>query len=152
MDVTGYQGRSGMRIRVVVAVAMVALGGAGFSASASAEGRGVVKGCGDGCKYSSIQKAVDKVKKGKDAIVKVKPGTYHEGVILSGHKYDKLIITGTKSAKKTKLNGKNARIQGQPAQNGIDAVNVDGMKIKKLWAKNYPTNGFFIHADPGNHC
>jgi hypothetical protein len=26
------------------------------------------------------------------------------------------------------------------------------MKIKRLWAKNYPTNGFFIHADPGDHC
>ena len=29
------------------------------------------------------------------SMVKIRPGTYHEGVILSGHRYDKLIITGT---------------------------------------------------------
>jgi len=141
-----------MKFRFVVGVvAMAALGGAVFAASASAK-RDVFKVCKHGCKYSSVQKAVDKVKKGKKSTVKIKPGTYHEGVIFSGHKYDKLIITGTKSPKKTVLNGKNARIQGSPAQNAIDADNVDGLKIKKLWAKNYPTNGFFVHADPGDHC
>ncbi len=141
-----------MRFRLVAVIAALAVGGAIFSASASAKGRDVFKVCKHGCKYSSVQKAVDKVKKGKKSIVKIKPGTYHEGVIFGGHKYDNLIITGTTKPKKTVLNGKNARIQGQPAQNGIDAVNVDGLKIKKLYAKNYPTNGLFIHADPGDHC
>ena len=141
-----------MRFRLVAVLAVFVVGGAIFSASASAKGRDVFKVCKHGCKYSSVQKAVDKVKKGSKSMVKIKPGTYHEGVILSGHKYDKLIITGTTKPKKTILDGKNARIQGQPAQNGIDAVNVDGLKIKKLWARNYPTNGFFVHADPGDHC
>jgi hypothetical protein len=141
-----------MKVRLGIAVALLALVGAVWAAPASAKGRDVFKVCKHGCKYDSIQKAVDKVKKGKDSMIKVEPGTYHEGVIFSGHKYDKLIITGTKSPKKTILDGKNARIQGQPAQNGIDAVNVDGLKIKQLWARNYPTNGFFVHADPGDHC
>jgi len=141
-----------MRFRLVAVLAVFVVGGAIFSASASAKGRDVFKVCKHGCKYSSVQKAVDKVKKGSKSMVKIKPGTYHEGVIMGGHKYDDLIITGTKSAKKTILDGKNARIQGQPAQNGIDAVNVDGLKIKKLWARNFPTNGLFVHADPGDHC
>ena len=141
-----------MRFRLVAVLAVFVVGGAIFSASASAKGRDVFKVCKHGCKYSSVQKAVDKVKKGSKSMVKIKPGTYHEGVILSGHKYDKLIITGTTKPKKTILDGKNARIQGQPAQNGIDAINVDGLKIKKLWARNFPTNGFFVHADPGDHC
>ena len=141
-----------MKVRLGIAAALLALLGAVWAAPASAKGRDVFKVCKHGCKYDSIQKAVDKVKKGKDSMIKVKPGTYHEGVILRGHKYDKLIITGTKSPKKTKLDGTDARIQGQPAQNGIDATNVDGLKIKQLWAKDYPTNGFFVHADPGDHC
>jgi hypothetical protein len=141
-----------MKVRLGIAAALLALVGAVCAAPASAKGRDVFKVCKHGCKYDSIQKAVDKVKKGKDSMIKVKPGTYHEGVIFRGHKYDKLIITGTKSPKKTILNGKNARIQGQPAQNGIDATNVDGLKMKRLWAKNYPANGLFVHADPGDHC
>jgi hypothetical protein len=141
-----------MKVRLGTAAALMMLVGAVFAASASAKGRDVFKVCKHGCQYDSIQKAVDDVKKGKKSTVKVKPGTYHEGVILRGHKYDKLIITGAKKAKKTKLDGTNARIQGQPAQNGIDATNVDGLKVKKLWARDYPTNGIFIHADPGDHC
>jgi len=141
-----------MRFRLIAVLSVFVVGGAIFSASASAKGRDVFKVCKHGCKYSSVQKAVDKVKKGKNSIVKIKPGTYHEGVIMGGHKYDNLIITGTKSAKKTILDGKNARIQGQPAQNGIDAVNVDGLKMNKLWTRNYPSNGLFVHADPGDHC
>jgi hypothetical protein len=152
VDVPGQIERSDMKVRLGMAVAMLTLAVAVFAAPASAKGRDVFKVCKHGCRYDSVQKAVDKVKKGKDSIVEIQPGTYHEGVILGGHKYDKLVITGTKSPKKTVLDGKNARIQGQPAQNGIDAVNVDGLKIKKLWARNYPTNGFFVHADPGDHC
>jgi hypothetical protein len=141
-----------MRFRLVAVLAVFVVGGAVFSASASAKGRDVFKVCKHGCKYDSVQKAVDKVKKGKDSMIKIKPGTYHEGVLFRGHKYDKLIITGTTSPKKTILDGKNARIQGQPAQNGIDATNVDGLKIEQLWARNFPANGFFVHADPGDHC
>jgi hypothetical protein len=150
-DAAGHFERSGMKVRLGIATALLVLGGAVFAAPAMAK-RDVFKVCKHGCKYDSVQKAVDKVKKGKDSMVKVKPGTYHEGVIFSGHKYDKLIITGAKSAKKTILDGKNARIQGQPAQNGIDAVNVDGLKVNKLWTRNYPTNGVYVHADPGDHC
>jgi hypothetical protein len=141
-----------MRFRLGIAAALLMLVGAVYAAPASAKGRDVFKVCKHGCKYDSIQKAADKVNRGKDSMVKVMPGTYHEGVILRGHKYDKLIITGTESPKNTVLDGKNARVQGQPAQNGIIATNVDGLKIKQLWARNYPANGFFVNADPGDHC
>ena len=52
------------------------------------------------------------------------PGTYKEGVVAQGHKYDGLTIQGTKSnAKKVVLQGKNAKDpDGQPANNGIEAV------------------------------
>src|SRR6476469_4092869 len=151
-DASGRLERSSMKVRLGIAAALLALVGAVWASPASAKGRDVFKVCKHGCKYSSVQKAVDKVKKGSQSMVQLQPGTCPEGVILSGNKYDKLIITGTTKPKKTILDGKNAGIQGQPAQNGIDAVNVDGLKIKKLWARNFPTNGLFVHADPGDHC
>src|SRR3954451_18799337 len=152
VDVPGQIERSDMKVRLGIAAALLTMVGAVWAAPASAKGRDVFKVCEHGCKYNSVQKAVDKVKKGSKSTVKVMPGTYHEGVILRGHKYDNLVITGTKAPKKTVLDGKNARTQGQPAQNGIIATNVDGLKIKRLWARNYPSNGFFVNADPGNHC
>jgi hypothetical protein len=153
---SGRLERSRMRFRLGIAAALLMLGGAVFAASASAKGRDVFKVCKHGCAYSSIQKAVDQVKKGKDSMVKIKPGTYHEGVQVYGHKYDSLIITGTAdNPRKVVLDGRNAHIQGkraEVAQNGIDGRNVDGLKVKRLWARNYPSNGVYIHADPGDHC
>jgi hypothetical protein len=114
--------------------------------------------CKRGCRYRTIQAAVNKVKKGKRSVIKVKPGTYKEGVIVRGHKYDKLTIRGTKkNAKKVKLQGKNAKVKVRAsakvlAQNGIEGINVNGLKLQNMWAKNYATNGFFIHADPGKKC
>ena len=52
------------------------------------------KVCKHGCKYRTIQKAVNK--SGKNAKIKVKPGKYKEGVIVQGHKHDGLTIMGTK--------------------------------------------------------
>ena len=53
-----------MRFRLIAVLGVLVVGGAIFSASASAKGRDVFKVCKHGCKYSSVQKAVDKVKKG----------------------------------------------------------------------------------------
>jgi hypothetical protein len=142
-----------MRVRLGIAIASLALFGAVFAVPAMARGKDTFTVCKHGCRYHSIQSAVDHVKKGRNSIVRVKPGTYHEGVQVFGHKYDGLLIQGTaKNPRKTVLDGDNARIQGQPAQNGIDGVNVDKLKVKRLWTRDYPSNGVFIHADPGNHC
>jgi hypothetical protein len=142
-----------MKVRLGIAAALLTLGGAVFAAPAMAKGKDVFTVCKHGCKYRTIQSAVDHVKKGRHSVVRVKPGKYHEGVQVYGHKYDGLLIKGTaKSPRKAVLDGHHARIQGQPAQNGIDGLNVDRLKVKRLWARNYPANGVFIHADPGNHC
>jgi pectin methylesterase-like acyl-CoA thioesterase len=48
--------------------------------------------CKHGCVYTTIQKAVNAA--GRKATIKVKPGKYVEGVIVSGHKHDGLHIIG----------------------------------------------------------
>jgi hypothetical protein len=123
--------------------------------------------CLHGCKYKKVQKAVDaagsfKAKKKNAKVnvyVKVKPGKYVEGVVIDGTKkkkdYDGLTIKGTNSnPRKTILEGKNAKGELGPAQNGIEAIDVDGLVLKNMWARHYESNGFFVHADVGSgqHC
>ena len=105
--------------------------------------------CKHGCKYKTIQKAVNK--SGKNAIIKVKPGKYAEGVIVEGHKHDGLTIMGTsKNAKKVKLEGKNATNKNGVAQNGIEGIDVKRLTLKNMYARNYATNGFFVRdSNPG---
>jgi hypothetical protein len=145
-----------MRIRLGIAAALLTLGGAVFAPPAMAKDRDIFTVCKHGCRYHTIQSAVNHVDKGKNSVVRVKPGVYHEGVQVFGHKYDGLLIQGTsKNPHKTVLDGDNAHIRGKRAelaQNGIDGLNVDGLKVKRLWARDYPANGIYIHADPGNHC
>jgi hypothetical protein len=100
--------------------------------------------CKHGCKYRTIQDAVDASR--RNATIKIAPGKYKEGVIVKGHKHDGLTIRGTgKSPKKVILEGKNARGPGGLAQNGIEGIRVDGLRLLNMWARNYATNGFFIH-------
>jgi hypothetical protein len=123
--------------------------------------------CLHGCKYKKIQKAVDaagsfKAKKKNAKLkvyVKVKPGKYVEGVVIDGTKkkknFEGLTIKGTNSnPRKTILEGKNAKGELGPAQNGIEAIDVDGLVFKNMWARNYESNGFFVHAatQSGQHC
>lgn len=123
--------------------------------------------CKHGCKYRTIQKAVNaagsfkfkKVNAKTKAIVAVKPGKYVEGVVVDGtakkKSFDDLTIEGTKkNRKKTVLEGKNAKGELGAAQNGIEAISVDGLVLRNMWARNYQSNGFFIHAsnEEGQHC
>jgi parallel beta-helix repeat protein len=145
----------------------------GLSAQAFAQGSGhkkqaknkVFEACKHGCKFNTIQKAVNAAGafKFKNAKVKVtvaiKPGKYVEGVVVDGTErkkdFDGLTIEGTKkSRKKTILEGKNAKGELGAAQNGIEAVSVDGIVLKNMWARNYQSNGFFVHAsgEEGEHC
>jgi hypothetical protein len=123
--------------------------------------------CKHGCRYRTIQKAVDaagsfkaKKKNAKvKAVVAVRPGKYVEGVVLDGtlrkKSFDGLTIKGTKkNRKKVVLEGKNAKGELGAAQNGIEAISVDGLVLENMWARNYQSNGFFIHAsnEGGQHC
>jgi hypothetical protein len=100
--------------------------------------------CKHGCKFRTIQKAVDA--SGKNDTIKVKPGKYSEGVIVKGHKHDGLTITGTGTdPQDVILDGKNAQTPNGLAQNGIEGVNVNSLTLEKMWARNYASNGFFLH-------
>jgi hypothetical protein len=100
--------------------------------------------CKHGCVYRTIQAAVNA--SGKNATIKVKPGTYVEGVIIQGHRHDDLTIEGTSSdAAKVVLEGKGARGPEGVAQNGVEADHVDHLTLKNLKAEHYATNGFFVN-------
>jgi hypothetical protein len=104
--------------------------------------------CRRGCEFSSVQKAVDKIAKG--GTVKVKPGTYVEGVVVKGHKKDGITIAGTRRAKKVVLQGKGAKdSHGNPAQNGVFVDGADRVTMRNLTARNYPANGFFARDCDG---
>ena len=121
------------------------------AAVAAKKGKGKKKGkkvftvCKFGCKYKTITKAVKKVKK-RNSTIKVKPGTYVEGVILEGKEYNGLTITGTKeNPMKTVIEGENAKSpSGSLAQNGIEGIDVSGVTIKNLSVNNFATNGIFL--------
>lgn len=157
---------------LVLGLSLVLIGFAAPALAAKGGGKGTAKtkvfeACKHGCKYRTIQKAVNaagsfKAKKANakvKAIVAVKPGKYVEGVVLDGtlkkKNFDGLTIEGTKkSRKKTVLEGKNAKGELGAAQNGIEAIDVDGLVIRNMWARNYQSNGFFVHADAasGQSC
>lgn len=154
---------------------LCALLGAAVSPAMAAKGGGhkhkakakTFEVCKHGCRYRTIQKAVDaagsfKAKKHNakvKTVVAVRPGKYVEGVVVDGtlrrKSFDGLTIKGTKkSRKKVVLEGKNAKGELGAAQNGIEAVSVDGLVLENMWARNYQSNGFFIHAanEGGQHC
>ena len=90
-------------VRIVTALLAVAMFAVPTSALAGKGGGGKNKNkalvvCKHGCKYRTIQKAVNKAKKQEDQRrIKVKPGKYVEGVQVFGKKYNGLTIKGTKS-------------------------------------------------------
>lgn len=159
-----------MNRRLVVRLATALLAAALLVVPSQAlAGKGGGKGkkplvvCKHGCKYKTVQDAVDAVKK-KNSVINVLPGKYVEGVIVSGHRYDGLTIQGMvekkkkgKGGKKGKvaykpanpkkviLEGKNAKLpDGSTANSGIEGDNVKKLKVKNLWARNYGANGIFV--------
>jgi hypothetical protein len=132
---------------------MAALAALPAGASAAKSGGESVVVCKHGCDYRTIQDAVDHT--GKNATIDVKPGKYVEGVIVKGHKHDGLTIQGTKKKKPKKviLEGKNAHDDaGNLAQNAIEGINVDGLRILNMWGRNYAANGFFIRGTKKGQC
>ncbi len=116
--------------------------------------------CGHGCRYRTIQGAVDaagsyayKNPKAK-VTVSIRPGKYVEGIVLDSAepkvRFDGMTIEGTKTdPRRTILEGKNAKGPLGAAQNGIEAIGVDGVVLKNMWARNFESSGFLIHAAGG---
>jgi hypothetical protein len=126
--------------KTLFAAAVIA---AATTATASAK---TLQVCKDDCDYKTIQKAVDASKKGDT--VKVQPGTYNEGVIVIGHKHDKLKFEGSpKNPKQVKLIQKGLR--GAPAQNAISVSGADSVSMNGFYAKGFKGNGFYVENANG---
>jgi hypothetical protein len=102
--------------------------------------------CKKGCTYQTIQSAVDA--SGKGDTVAVKPGTYNEGVIVLGHKHDKLTLKGSPNdANKTKLIQKGLR--GSPAQNAIAVSGANNVRLTGFYGRDFKSNGFYVENANG---
>ena len=128
------------------AIAVVACLVLAIGAQAKAKKPHTLTVCKHGCLYSTIQGAVNAT--GKNATIKVKPGKYVEGVIISGHRHDGLKIIGTsRNAAKVLIEGKHAKGPGGPAQNGIAGNGVNRLVLENMEAEHFAANGFYV-----NHC
>jgi hypothetical protein len=93
--------------------------------------------CKRGCKFTTIQSAVNKSKAGDT--VRVKKGTYRESVTISGRKKSYLKLIGTpKSPGRVVLEG------GDKKRNGVLVNGADQVTVRGLKAQNYTSNGFFF--------
>ena len=89
-------------------------------------------------------------RRGKGATIQIKPGTYSEGVVVQGHQHDGLTIEGIgKTPSAVYLNGTNARVQGNPAQNAIEGDKVNNLTLENMKEEHYAANGFFIKSCHG---
>jgi plastocyanin len=93
------------------------------------------------CDFRSIQKAVDKARAGDT--IRVKRGTYHEGVFVRGAKKRYLRIIGDpKHPARVLLDGKG--LKGARANNAIFIDGADQVTLRGLKARRYKANGFFV--------
>jgi hypothetical protein len=97
--------------------------------------------CKHGCKYKTIQSAVNKAKPGDT--VKVKSGTYREGVTVLGASKRYLKLVGNpKDPSKVVLDGSQGK--KTPRQNGVRVDGANQVTINGFTAKHYNGNGFFV--------
>jgi hypothetical protein len=93
--------------------------------------------CKNGCKFKTIQSAVNKSKAGDT--VRVKKGTYRESVSIAGRKKSYLKLIGTpKSPGRVVLEGRDKK------RNGVLVSGADQVTIRGIKAQNYTSNGFFF--------
>jgi hypothetical protein len=89
------------------------------------------------CKFRTIQKAVNKAKKGDT--IKVKNGKYKEAVRIKGAKKSYITLVGNpKKPAKVVLEGKGGK------QNGVAVSGADEVTVRGFKAQNYGANGFFF--------
>src|SRR4051794_1730784 len=102
---------------------------------------GTLKVCKKGCKYKTIQKAVDAA--GKGTTIRVGKGTYKEGVkVLSSAKDRVKLIGDPKKPDNVILEGKG--LKGGAAQNGVMVNSADGVTVDGFHVRNYKGNGIFV--------
>jgi hypothetical protein len=92
------------------------------------------------CDFTSIQRAVDAADPGDT--IRVRPGTYREGVVVKGRRKSYLKILGTpRRPGRVVLEARRARGNNQT---GIRVDGADEVTISGMTAKNYKANGFFV--------
>lgn len=97
--------------------------------------------CHHGCRYSSVQSAVDAAP--AHATVRVRPGTYAGGVLVRGHRKDGLTIVGTGARpRQVILDGRNTR--SAASADGIEAAGVDGLRVENLWVRGFAADGVAV--------
>ena len=142
----------GKLVAAVAAVALLAPATAGAQQNYPAPGDpgqspgkargkgGTLTVCKRGCDFRTIQRAVNAAT-GRNTI-RVRRGTYREGVQISGSRYDGLKLIGdARRPKRVKLDGKGLR--GAAAQNGVLVNNADGVVVRGFYARHYKANCFF---------
>lgn len=97
--------------------------------------------CKRGCDYRKIQAAVSDAD-GKDTI-RVRPGTYQEGVKVFGRRYDGLKIIGKPGTPgRVVLDGRG--LKGAEAQNAFFINEADDVTVSGIHARRYRANCFFV--------
>jgi hypothetical protein len=140
--------RRRLGLGLLMAAAALALSAATAGAVKHHRNRHVIVVCKHGCRFSSIQRAVNH--SGKGWTILIRPGKYVQGAIVSGHKHDGLTIRGTgKTPRKVILEGKNAHTRNGLAQNAIEGENVNHLRILNMTGRHFASNGFFIHGCNG---
>lgn len=103
-------------------------------------GGGTVTVCKKGCDFKKIQRAINR-SSGRNTI-RVKAGTYREGLKINGSRYDGLKLIGNaRRPGRVKLDGK--RLRGGAAQNGVLINSADDVVVRGFHARNYKANCFF---------
>jgi len=97
--------------------------------------------CKKGCKYKTIQAAVNKAKAGDT--VKVKSGVYHEQVKVSGASKRYLKLVGN-PGNPSKVVIDSSRGNAVPRQNGVWVTDADQVTVNGFTARHYNGNGFFV--------
>ncbi len=117
----------------------------------------VFEACRHGCPHRGIQAAVEAAgayafrHRRAKVTVAIRPGRYAEGVVLDAgrrrRRYRGMTIEGTtEDPRRVILEGGGSRGASGAAQNGIEAIGVDGLVLRSIWARGYPANGFFVHS------
>jgi hypothetical protein len=97
--------------------------------------------CKHGCRYRTIQSAVDKARAGDK--VKVKGGTYRESVRIVGSSKRYLRLVGN-PADPSKVVIDSARSRDVPRENGVFVNGADHVTIDGFTARHYNANGFYV--------
>lgn len=109
------------------------------SGKARAKG-GTLTVCKRGCDFRRIQKAIDAAT-GRNTI-RVRGGTYREGVRIVGRRYNGLKLIGnSRRPSRVVLTGRGLR--GGPGQNGVFINNADDVVVRGFHARRYKANCFF---------